>query len=598
MDYSKNDNSRATEEEKAELRTHLKDYVESVTKPSPKAGRDAYVCPLCGSGTGVNGTGAFSLYKTDGGDDRWHCFSCDRDGDLFDLMAGMENLDVKRDFPAIVTKAMEMSGHGANAAYTPQRTAHTAMRPQREEPEPDYGDYLTKCRADIDGGMAYLAGRGFTADTIKRFGLGYDKAKQAITIPVNNSRHAFSMRFIGENPQHRYMSHGKLPVFNVASLYRGEPCFVVEGQFDAMSIEQAGGRAVAITGSNTNALYRQIGERKPGAPLIVAMDGDDPGRKKSEEMCKRLDDIKIPYIVADWTVGGKDANERLGKDPKGFGRDVQTNIARALEQSKTDDNMPETVTDYLTGMFSTDLNAYRSSATTVTGFPSLDAKLGGLYAGLYVLGAVSALGKTTLVHQIADQVAATGTPVLYYSLEMSRLEMTTKSLSRHAALLMGRDQAPTALQIRTGKMTDMQRRRMPEVVESYGGTMGKNMHIIECGFDWTIDDIRKSVTDYVESTHTRPLVVVDYLQIIQAPDPRVSDKQKTDAVMRGLKKLQSDNKLTVIVISSLNRGNYLAPVDFESFKESGGIEYTADVVLGLQLEVLTRADFPSKNITD
>lgn len=597
MNYSNQEYVKATETELEELRGHLREYVESITEPSPKAGRDFYVCPFddCNSGTGPKATGAFALYDCGA---KWKCFACDRGGDLFDLMAGLENRDVKRDFPAIVTEARERFGRGVNVAYTPQRTAHTAMRPQREEPEPDYGEYLTKCRAAIDGGMAYLAGRGFTAATVERFGLGFDTAKQAITIPVNNSRHAFSMRFIGENPQHRYMSHGKLPVFNVASLYRGEPCFVVEGQFDAMSIEQMGGRAVAITGSNTNALYRQIGERKPGAPLIVAMDADDPGRKKSEEMCKRLDDMGIPYITADWTVPGKDANERLKTAAQAFGRDVQTNVARALEQSKTDDNMPETVTDYLTGMFSTDLNAYRSSATTVTGFPSLDAKLGGLYAGLYVLGAVSALGKTTLVHQIADQVAATGTPVLYYSLEMSRLEMTTKSLSRHAALLMGRDQAPTALQIRTGKMNDMQRRRMPEVVESYGGTMGKNMHIIECGFDWTIDDIRKSVTDYVESTHTRPLVVVDYLQIIQAPDPRVSDKQKTDAVMRGLKKLQSDNKLTVIVISSLNRGNYLAPVDFESFKESGGIEYTADVVLGLQLEVLTRADFPSKNITD
>jgi len=41
-----------------------------------------------------------------------------------------------------------------------------------------------------------------------------------------------------------------------------------------------------------------------------------------------------------------------------------------------------------------------------------------------------------------------------------------------------------------------------------------------------------------------------------------------------------------MVICSLNRQNYLTPVDFESFKESGGIEYTADVVWGLQLSVM------------
>lgn len=584
--------TRATEAELEELRGHLREYVESITEPSPKAGRDFYVCPFddCNSGTGPKGTGAFVLYDCGA---KWKCFSCGRGGDLFDLMAGLENRDVKRDFSAILTKAREMYGHGANVDYTPQRTTHTAMRPQREEPERDYGDYLKQCRANIDGGRAYLTGRGFNTETVARFNLGYDAAIEAVVIPCNNSADCYAARYLAPDAKHRYLSHGRLPVFNVADLYRGEPCFVVEGQFDCMSIAQAGGRAVAIMGSNVNALYRQIEERKPSATLIIAMDADDPGRKKAEDMAARLDVLKIPYITATWTVGGKDANERLASDPEGFGRDVRANVARALASAEsTQADSVGTVADYLRNGFSTDLNAYRASSTTVTGFPGLDMKLGGLYAGLYVLGAVSALGKTTLVHQIADQVAAAGTPVLYYSLEMSRLEMATKSLSRHAALLMGRDQAPTALQIRTGKLTDAQRSRMPEVVESYSGTMGRNMHVIECGFDWTIDDIRKSVTDYVESTHTRPLVVVDYLQIIQAPDLRVSDKQKTDVVMRGLKKLQSDNKLTVIVISSLNRGNYLKPVDFESFKESGGIEYTADVVLGLQLEVLTRADFP------
>lgn len=594
MNTSKQEYTKATEAELEELRGHLRDYVESITEPSPKAGRDFYVCPFgdCNSGTGPKATGAFALYDCGA---RWKCFSCGRGGDLFDLMAGLENLDVKRDFTAILNEARRMFGRGVYAFYRPIKTA--TKRTQAEpEPAHDYGDYLTKCRANILG-TNYPATRGLTAATVERFGLGYDPAQNAITIPFNNDRHAYAARYLSHDAPHRYMSHGKLPVYNVASLYRETPCFVVEGQFDCMSIEQAGGRAVAITGSNANTLYRQIEERKPAWPLIVAMDADEPGRKKAADMAKRLDGMGVPYITAEWTVAGKDANERLVTDPEGFTADVAANTARALDYTP-DDGTPESQADYFRTMFEADINAYRASATTVTGFTGIDSKLGGLYAGLYVLGAVSALGKTTLVHQIADQVAATGTPVLYYALEMSRLEMATKSLSRHAAAMMGRDQAPTALQIRTGKMTDAQRRRMPAVVESYAATMGKNMHVVECGFDWTIDDIRKSVDDYVGATHTRPLVVVDYLQIIQPPDARVSDKQKIDIVMRGLKKLQSDNKLTVIVISSLNRGNYLAPVDFESFKESGGIEYTADVVLGLQLEVLTRADFPTKNITE
>ena len=45
---------------------------------------------------------------------------------------------------------------------------------------------------------------------------------------------------------------------------------------------------------------------------------------------------------------------------------------------------------------------------------------------------------------------------------------------------------------------------------------------------------------------------------------------------------------TPILPSSFNRTNYAQSVAFESFKESGNIEYTADVVWGLQLNVMNR----------
>ncbi len=48
--------------------------------------------------------------------------------------------------------------------------------------------------------------------------------------------------------------------------------------------------------------------------------------------------------------------------------------------------------------------------------------------------------------------------------------------------------------------------------------------------------------------------------------------------------------------SSFNRDNYTKPVSFESFKESGNIEYTADVVWALQLFVINSIN--SFNISD
>ena len=53
------------DKDKELLKAALPQYVESITTRDARAGRDMYVCPLCGSGTG-KGTGkadgAFSLY--------------------------------------------------------------------------------------------------------------------------------------------------------------------------------------------------------------------------------------------------------------------------------------------------------------------------------------------------------------------------------------------------------------------------------------------------------------------------------------------------------------------------------------------------------
>ena len=78
-----------------------------------------------------------------------------------------------------------------------------------------------------------------------------------------------------------------------------------------------------------------------------------------------------------------------------------------------------------------ELRESRSAPAIPTGFPGLDRLLdGGLYPGLYILGAITSLGKTTFTLQLCDQIAAAGHDVLFYSLEMARQELTAKSISR------------------------------------------------------------------------------------------------------------------------------------------------------------------------
>ena len=115
------------------------------------------------------------------------------------------------------------------------------------------------------------------------------------------------------------------------------------------------------------------------------------------------------------------------------------------------------------------------------------------------------------------------------------------------------------------------------------------MHIIEGNFNTTVDYIRAYTKQFIAAhpDSSAPVVVVDYLQIMQNTNGNTgNNKDNVDRNVTELKRLSRDLNIAVIVISSFNRTNYMTPVSFESFKESGGIEYTADVVIGLQLAVL------------
>ena len=249
---------------------------------------------------------------------------------------------------------------------------------------------------------------------------------------------------------------------------------------------------------------------------------------------------------------------------------------------------PENIREYIRKTLKGDLERFQIFKDRKTGFSNID-EITSLYPGLYVIGAISSLGKTTFAHQLGDQLAKQGDHVLYFSLEQTRLEMVTKGLARLTAQ-NDIENAVSAIDIRRGNITDA----VKDAVRAYAD-FAEHETVIECSFDTTIDTITGTVKDYIKATGAKPVVIVDYLQIIRPTDPKQNTKDAVDGHVRALKKLQTDNDLVLVVISSLNRQNYLTPVDFESFKESGGIEYTADVIWGLQLQIMNGDLFDKKD---
>ena len=235
-----------------------------------------------------------------------------------------------------------------------------------------------------------------------------------------------------------------------------------------------------------------------------------------------------------------------------------------------------------------------------TGFDNLDKILdGGLFTGLYTIGAISSAGKTTLCLQIADQIAKAGNDVLIFSLEMAKEELMSKSLSR-TTYQLNKLNAVTTRDILKFNKKDLGNDKiinLNNALQVYGEYSKNIFFNIGIG-DIGTEKIRKVINTHIHHRNKKPVVFIDYLQILAPPSDRLTDKQILDKNIVELKRISRDFDIPVIAISSFNRESYKNEVSLSSFKESGAIEYTADVLLGLQPLGMTSDETNNKKLAD
>ena len=121
--------------------------------------------------------------------------------------------------------------------------------------------------------------------------------------------------------------------------------------------------------------------------------------------------------------------------------------------------------------------------------------------------------------------------------------------------------------------------------------ISKNIFIREGMGNVGADTIVEQVKEHISKGNKPPVVIVDYLQILMPHSERATDKTNTDYAILVLKRLSRDYKIPVVVVSSFNRENYSNKVSMQAFKESGAIEYSSDVLMGLQLMGAGEKDF-------
>jgi len=214
----------------------------------------------------------------------------------------------------------------------------------------------------------------------------------------------------------------------------------------------------------------------------------------------------------------------------------------------------------------------------MTGFKRTDQVIKGLRPGLFVIAAPPSAGKTTYVKQLADQVAELNeAPVLFFSYEQSADELRVKSLAR----LTKKAGTPCSNEtIKEGLGIPV---RIEAAAAAYK-RFGKWIKIIEGDRQHTVGRIRLLAQREKMLTGKAPLIIIDYLQILPVNDPSLRDKRsEVDFLVSELRRIARDIEAPVIAISAMSRAEY-DRAKMSGFKESGGIEYGADLAAIMTVE--------------
>lgn len=247
---------------------------------------------------------------------------------------------------------------------------------------------------------------------------------------------------------------------------------------------------------------------------------------------------------------------------------------------------------YITNKYHHDIEDNKKSSHGKTGFSEWDLKSGGLYSGLYVVAGAPSAGKTTFCLQLAMQLAELKKHVLYFSLEQKKDEIISKNIvyQYHKNCIDSNENVMSNV-IRYGNFEEERAKGESLYLEK----VADYLTIKEASFNTTIKQINSYINLYISRKNIKPIIIIDYFQLISNDGVYTHDERiKINQVMCDLKNMQKELNIPVLAICSINRDSYLKPITYKSLKESGQIEFSANVILALELDIYHDKEFRGK----
>ena len=226
-----------------------------------------------------------------------------------------------------------------------------------------------------------------------------------------------------------------------------------------------------------------------------------------------------------------------------------------------------------------------------TGYFDLDEQLNGLQpSGLYIVGARPAMGKSSFALGMATNAALKhGRPVIFFSLEMSHLELTQRILCSEARV--------DSVRMRNGKLHADDWPKITAAVTR----LADAPIFIDDNPQLTIMEIRGKARRLKARVGDLGMIVIDYLQLMSGRSSAESRQVEVAEISRGLKILARELETPVVALSQLSRG-LESRADkrpmLSDLRESGSLEQDADVVMFIYRDEVYNPESPDKGMAE
>ncbi len=336
--------SRSREEIQAiRVRHPIEQVIGAYVELRPAGRRLVANCPLPGH---ADSNPSFSVYPEE---QHFHCYGCNRGGDVFTFLQLMEGMSFRE-----AVERLEPNGCRITPRVIPGEmpAPPPAIASQPNSLDEDSFKLLTAA-AEVyhtslllnPAMLAYLAGRGITLETIRRFHLGYATGenlekyfrfrgwdielakelglvtergeffRQRIILPEWRKGRVIYLvgRKTSGYQKIKYLGlpGTPKPLYGIESAQKSQEVFIVEGGFDLLTLVQWGYPAVALLGSHVKAEWKEglaFAEK-----IFVLTDSDEAGRAAASQIAQLFGEraILVPPLPC-----AKDVNE-LAMQPDG-----------------------------------------------------------------------------------------------------------------------------------------------------------------------------------------------------------------------------------------------------------------------------------------